>query len=247
MSQESERTTRVLVIEDEEAIRIPLVDALEDEGYTVLQATDGVRGLELALTEGPDLVLLDLMLPGLDGFSVLRDLRRDRLVCPVLILSARGEEWDRIQGFEYGADDYVVKPFSTRELLLRMRALLERAAGGAPGVPGGPDGTGDANDANAIVRFGEVVVDLGGYTLERGEERYGLSRLELDLLRHFLDHEGRVFTREELLDRVWGPAADPLQRVVDTYVLKLRKKIEPDPELPRHLVTVRGVGYKFLR
>lgn len=228
---------RILVIEDEDAIRVPLVDALEDEGFEVLVSSDGLAGRDRALRDDPDLVLLDLMLPGLDGFSVLRDLRRDRLACPVLILSARGEEWDRIQGFEYGADDYVIKPFSMRELLLRIGALLARTTGGVPGV----------EEVAAVVHFGAVEVDFDGYTLRAGGRQHGLSRREMDLLRFFLQNEGRVLTRDVLLEHVWGSEADPGERTVDTHVLKLRKKIEPDPDRPKHLVTLRGVGYKFLK
>jgi len=227
---------RILVIEDEESIRVPLVDTLEDEGFEVLAAADGERGRQLALTEDPDVVLLDLMLPSVDGFTILRDLRRDRVSAAVIILSARGEEWDRVQGFEYGADDYVVKPFSMRELLLRVRAQLERLRGATPGV----------SEQATSARFGAVEVDFGAYTLERNGERIGLSRLELDLLRFFLDHPDQVFDRDVLLDRVWGPHAASGPRTVDTHILKLRKKIEPDPEAPRHLLTVRHVGYKFL-
>jgi len=228
---------RVLVIEDEEPLRLALVDALRGEGFEVREAADGEEGLALALAEGPDLVLLDLMLPRRDGFSVLRALREDRLSAAVVILSARGEEWDRVQGFEYGADDYVVKPFSTRELLLRLKAVLARAGGQAPGL----------REAGGKVRVGAAVVDFAAYTLERDGARSGLSRKELDLLRCFLAHEGEVLDRGRLLDEVWGRDADPTARTVDTHVLKLRKKLELEPERPRHLLTVHGVGYRFSR
>lgn len=229
--------THVLVIEDEEALRLALCDALASEGYEVSWAADGEDGLAKALSLGPDVVLLDLMLPKRDGFSVLRELRRDRLAALVVILSARGEEWDRVQGFEYGADDYVVKPFSVRELLLRLAALRRRSAGD---VPGGADPVGR-------IRIGDVLVDLAGYTLERGDERTGLSRRELELLEHFLRHEGQVLDRLSILDAVWGRKSDSTPRTVDMHVLKLRRKIERDPEDPRHFVTVRGVGYRFDR
>jgi len=228
---------RILVVEDEEALRLALADALRAEGYDVLEAPDGGRGLELALSEGPDLVLLDLMLPVLDGFEVLRRLREDRLTSPVMILSARGEEWDRIQGFEVGADDYVVKPFSMRELLLRMRALLARADGATPGL----------DLEGGRVRIGAAVVDFAGYAVEREGRRQGLSRRELDLLRVFLAHEGEVLDRGRLLDLAWGRDEFPTHRTVDMHVLKLRKKIEPVPEEPRHLLTVHGVGYRLSR
>ncbi len=228
---------RILVVEDEEILRMALCDALRAEGFEVLEAADGEAGRDAALREDPDLVLLDLMLPKLDGFGVLAALRADRLRAPVVILSARGEEWDRIQGFEVGADDYVVKPFSMRELLLRVRALLARESGGAPGIAG---------DAHAV-RVGAAVVDFAGYALVVDGEQRGLSRKELELLRYFLEHEGRVLPREELLDGVWGADAYPSTRTVDMHVLKLRRKLEPDPEGPVHLLTVHGVGYKFLR
>lgn len=228
---------RVLIVEDEDAIRLALGDALRAEGFEVLEAADGETGLALALREGPEIVLLDLMLPRKDGFSVLKALRQDRLQSAVIILSARGEEWDRVMGFEYGADDYVVKPFSMRELLLRMRAVLARAEGGAPG----------AESKDGKVRCGDAQVDFAAYTLERGGVRHGLSRKELDLLRFFLAHDGKVLSREKILDAVWGRDDFPTTRTIDMHVLKLRRKLEADPEQPRHLVTVHGVGYRFSR
>jgi len=227
---------RVLVIEDEEALRLGLVDALTSEGYSVLEAADGERGLELALSEGPDLILLDLMLPGRDGFSVLRAIRADRLASAVVILSARGEEWDRIQGFEYGADDYVVKPFSTRELLARLAALSTRMAGGAPGV-----------GAGGRVAVGDAFVDFAAYCVERDGQRHALSRTELELLRHLLENEGKALERARIQDAVWGRDNLSTVRTVDMHVLKLRKKLEARPDAPRHILTVHGVGYRFSR
>jgi len=226
---------RILVVEDEEPLRMALVDALAAEGFEVLEAADGEVGLALALREGPDVVLLDVMLPRRDGFSVLRAIREDRLTAPVVILSARGEEWDRVQGFEYGADDYVVKPFSMRELLMRVRAVLQRSAGGVPGL----------ELSSGRARFGAVEVDFAAYTLTRAGKRHGLSRRELELLRYFLAHEGEALDRLRLLSDVWGPDESPTTRTIDTHVLKLRKKLEADPERPRHLITVHGVGYRF--
>ncbi len=229
--------TRILVIEDEEPLRMALVDALTAEGFSVCEAGDGETGLALALSEGPDVVLLDLMLPGRDGFSVLRAIREDRLSSAVLILSARGEEWDRVQGFEYGADDYLVKPFSTRELMLRIRAILSRAGGDTPGL----------REEGGKVRIGAALVDFASYTVTRDGARTGLSRRELDLLRYFLAHEGQTLDRGRLLDDVWGRESDSTHRTIDTHVLKLRKKLEEQPEAPRHLLTVHGVGYRFTR
>jgi len=230
-------SVRVLVIEDEAPLRLALGDALRAEGFAVLEAEDGERGLALALSEAPEVVLLDLMLPRRDGFSVLRALREDRLGSAVVILSARGEEWDRVQGFEYGADDYVVKPFSTRELVLRLRAVLARTSGATPGL----------REEGGKVRIGAAVVDFAAYALERDGTRHGLSRKELDLLRCFLLHEGETLERGQLLDEVWGQGSESTVRTVDTHVLKLRKKLEEEPERPRHLLTVHGVGYRFSR
>jgi DNA-binding response OmpR family regulator len=231
--------TRILVIEDEATLRMALGDALRAQGFDVLEAADGELGLALALAQGPEVILLDLMLPKRDGFSVLRALREDRLGSAVIILSARGEEWDRVQGFEYGADDYVVKPFSMRELLLRVRAALKRADGVVPGLA--------LADARGRTRFGAVEIDFAAYTLTNGRARHGLSRKELELLRYFLAHEGQTLDRLRLLSDVWGPEESPTTRTIDNHVLKLRKKLERDPEDPRHLVTVHGVGYRFSR
>ena len=228
---------RVLVIEDEKLLRMALVDALTSEGFDVMEAMDGEAGLALALAEGPDLILLDLMLPKRDGFSVLKALREDRLASHVIILSSRGEEWDRVQGFEYGADDYVVKPFSMRELLLRIGALARRDSGGAPGI----------EDASGRVKIGEVEVDFAAYCVVRGTERVGLSRRELELLRYFLTYEGKALDRLKILTDVWADTGSPTTRTIDTHVLKLRKKIERDPADPIHLQTVHGVGYRFVR
>ena len=228
-------TAHILVIEDEPVLRLGLVDALEAEGFRVSEAEDGELGLELALKEGPDAILLDLMLPKRDGFSVLRALRQDRLQSAVLILSARGEEWDRIQGFEVGADDYLVKPFSVPELLVRLRAALQRAEGRAPGLGEGPERT----------RIGVGLVDFGAYSVERNGESQGLSRKELDLLRYLLDHSGQTCVRDSILDAVWGRNQHPTPRTIDNFIAKLRKKLEPEPESPRHLMTVHGVGYRL--
>lgn len=230
------KNQRILLVEDEDALRMALSDTLTSEGYQVLEAADGEQGFAVAIEEGPDLILLDLMMPKRDGFSVLRGLREDRMVTPVIILSARGEEWDRIQGFEYGADDYLVKPFSSRELLLRIEVALRRSTGATPGLP--------IEDGKA--RFGACVVDFAGYCVERDGKRHGLSRKELDLLRYFMENAGEVLPRTQLLDDVWGADEFPTTRTIDTHVLKLRKKIEASPESPQHIQTVHGVGYKFL-
>ncbi len=231
--------TRILVVEDEASIRMPLVDVLRSEGYDVLEAADGDTAVELALREDPDAVLLDLMLPRRDGFAVLRALREDRLTATVLILSARGSELDRIRGFEYGADDYVVKSFSTAEVLARLRAALARKGGATPGV--------EETSGVRRARFGRVHVDFDSYSLVNDGVRHGLSRREMDLLRYFLAHESETLERMQIIDDVWGQDESPTTRTVDNHVLRLRKKIEAEPEDPRHLVTVHRVGYRFLR
>ncbi len=230
-------SAKVLIVEDEDPIRMSIADALRAEGFDVMEAADGITGERMALRDDPDLILLDLMLPKRDGFSVLRSLREDRLAVPIIVLTARGEEFDRIQGFEFGADDYVVKPFSMAELLLRARALIARSGGGAPGV----DGSGDRS------RFGDTAVDFAAFSVTCAERRAAPSRRELELLSYFLRFEGETLDRFRLLSDVWGPQDDPTVRTVDQHVLKLRKKIEPDPAAPQHLITVRGVGYRFTR
>lgn len=230
-------SAKILIVEDEDPIRMSVADALRAQGFDVLEAADGVTGEKLALREDLALILLDLMLPGRDGFSVLRNLRQDRLSVPIILLTARGEEFDRIQGFEFGADDYVIKPFSIAELLLRIRALIARSGGGAPGVPGSGD----------RARFGATEVDFAAFTVKCAGRQAALSRRELELLDYFLRFEGETLDRFRLLSDVWGPQDDPTVRTVDQHVLKLRKKIEPDPTAPQHLITVRGVGYRFTR
>ena len=231
--------TRVLVVEDELSIRMPLVDVLRAQGYEVMEAEDGEAALEMALREDPDAILLDLMLPKRDGFSVLKALREDRLTATVLILSARGSELDRIQGFEYGADDYVVKPFSIDEVLARLRAALARKGGATPGV--------EEVDEVTSTTFGKVHVDFEAYCLVHDGVRHGLSRREMDLLRYFLRHDGETLERMRIMDDVWGADESPTMRTVDNHVLRLRKKIEERPDDPRHLITVHRVGYRFVR
>lgn len=226
-------TTRtILVVEDDPAIREGLTDALEMEGYAVLTAPDGAAGLELGLTHDPDLIVLDVMMPRMDGFEVLRRLRADRLDTPVLMLTARGLERDRVEGLDLGADDYVVKPFSLSELLARIRTRL-RAWDRERGI-----------DDERALRFGSVVVDFAARTAERDGEPVGLTPKEFELLAFFAHNPGRALSRVDLLRGVWADD-DVVSRVIDTAMLGLRKKLENDPAAPRHFVSVRGVGYRF--
>ena len=227
----SETEITVVVVEDDPTIAASLEEALQREGYTCHVARDGPAGLELARGRDPDLVVLDLMLPGMDGFSVCRELRRESDV-PVLMLTARDGETDQVLGFELGADDYVVKPFSLTVLLSRIRALLRRGArGGEEGPP--------------VYDLGALVVDTGRRVVTAAGAEVELTSTEFDLLAYLAASPGRAYTREQLLEAVWGYTFEGYKRTVDTHVTRLRKKIEPDPSDPTWILTVYKVGYKF--
>jgi DNA-binding response OmpR family regulator len=224
-------SVKLLVVEDEPALRLALSDRLRSEGYEVAVAADGDEGWRRAREEPFDLVVLDVMLPGKSGFDLLRDLRREGVETPVLMLTARGEVLDRVLGLKLGADDYLVKPFETVELLARIEALLRRAQ---PDTEGGS------------FAFGEVRVDFRRMEVSRDGRPVELSALEFRLLRYFVEHRGEVLGRERLLDEVWGYDADVYSRTVDQHVATLRRKLEADSRRPRHVVTVHGAGYKFV-
>jgi DNA-binding response OmpR family regulator len=223
--------TRILIVDDEPEMVRGLEDNLRFEGYQTLSAGDGKRGLQLALTEAPDLVLLDVMMPGMSGWDVCRELRDKGLDVPVIMLSARGEEVDRVQGLELGADDYVSKPFGLRELLARIRAVLRR--------PGPRQKTQE-------FAFGDVRAHLRGRQVFKSGREVKLTRKEFDLLCFLVEHRGDVITRDRLLDEVWGYDRFPTTRTVDTHILRLRQKFEDDPEHPRFILTVHGQGYRFV-
>jgi DNA-binding response OmpR family regulator len=226
--------TRILVIEDNRNLATGLRNNLEIEGYEVDVAGDGTSGLALARSRKPDVIVLDLMLPGMDGYKVLRTLRQDGIDTPVLILSARGEEADKVLGFNLGADDYVAKPFGLLELLARVDALRRRAAAGhaKSKLPGS-------------VRFGDVRVDPGSHTVRRGGEVVLLRPKEYDLLVALLQRRGEVASRSELLEEVWGYSGEVYSRTVDTHVAELRRKLEKNAADPRHILTVRKTGYRI--
>ena len=222
---------RILVIEDELPMRTALADVLQAEGYRVLAAGDGESGLQRAIEEKPDLILLDIMMPKLDGYAVCQELRRLSNPVPVLMLTAKGQVEDRVTGLDSGADDYLVKPFSTQELLARVRALLRR--------------THRLADAPSKLRLGEVEVDLVRQTLRRGKKQLHLTAKEFAMLRLMAQVPGEPVSRERFLDVVWGYAAFPTTRTVDNHIASLRSKLERDPEEPRWIKTVHGVGYKL--
>lgn len=226
--------TRVLVIEDNRNLATGLRNNLEIEGYEVLIAADGTTGLALARSESPDLIVLDLMLPGTDGHRVLRTLREEGRDTPVLILSARGDETDKVLGFQLGADDYVAKPFGLLELLARIDALLRRAA------------TARVKSKLAEpVQFGRVQVDPGTHAVLRGGEPVMLRPKEYDLLIALLQRRGQVASRAELLEEVWGYSGEVYSRTVDTHVAELRRKLEDNAAEPEHILTVRKTGYRI--
>jgi DNA-binding response OmpR family regulator len=224
---------KILVVEDEPDVRKGLRTVLEAEGFRVLEAADGKAGLEKAIEEKPDLVVLDLMIPGLDGFEVARGIRARGSTSPILILTARASEVDKVLGFELGADDYVTKPFGVRELVARVRALLRRAAP--------RPGTADKE------KVGDASVDWKRLTLERGGRTFELYHYEAEILKLLLAREGEVVSRAVILDEVWGRDAFPTTRTVDYHVCNLRKKIEHDPARPEHIQTVHGIGYRLVR
>ncbi|XXF79387.1 response regulator transcription factor [Myxococcaceae bacterium GXIMD 01537] len=229
----SDKPQRILVVEDDLSILTGLSMNLRFEGYEVLQAQDGRTGLARALDEQPDLLVLDVMLPELNGFEVLKELRQRGRDTPVVVLSAKGMEMDKILGLNLGADDYVVKPFGLQELLARIKAVLRRRFPGAGAAP--------------AVTFGDVRVDLSARTVSRAGQPVELTAQEFKLLAHFLSQPGRTFTRDELLSGAWGYDYEGSARTVDNFVRQLRLKFEPDPENPRHFLTLRGLGYRFDR
>ena len=226
-------SSRILVIEDNPDLAFGLQRALEFEGYEVDVAEDGPTGLERARNRRPELVLLDVMLPGMDGFRLLKELRSGGAKVPVLMLTARGDEADVVMGFQSGADDYVTKPFSTLELLARVQALLRRGAQGPAGV-------------FPVLEFGNVKVDPSARTVYRGGEEIGLTPKEFDLLVALLGRGGAVASRAELLKEVWRYAnTDVMTRTIDIHISELRRKLETDPSKPRHILTVRKAGYRL--
>jgi DNA-binding response OmpR family regulator len=220
----------ILVIDDDEAIRQVIGVMLENEGFRSIMAADGKTGLQEAFASRPSLIIVDLRMPGLSGVDVCKAIRSAGVQTPLIVLSAVGDEIDKVLLLEIGADDYVVKPFGTRELLARIRAVLRRTN----------------PETNPIISFSDVEVDLERHSVRRKGEEIKLTRAEFKLLAFFLQNPDRPLTRDVLLNSVWGYEAFPNTRTVDAHVVRLRQKLEPDSETPRHFVTMHGVGYRFI-
>ena len=225
---------RVLIVEDDEAMAIALRDGFEYEGYTPVVAKDGEAGLRLAVAEPPDLMVLDVMLPRLSGLDVLKRLRAEGALTPIIMLTARGQEIDKVLGLRLGADDYVTKPFSFMELMARVEAVRRRTSGSAGGT------------SLEAYSFGDVSLNFRTYEARRGSRPVDLSQREFQLLKYLIEHRGQVVAREQLLYAVWGYERIPFTRTVDMHIAKLRKKVEKVADDPRHIVTVHRVGYKFV-
>jgi len=229
---EAQSPAKILVVEDEPNMVAGLRDNFEFEGYEVITARDGVEGLQRALEESPDLVVLDVMMPRISGLEVCKQLRAKRASMPIIMLTARGQEVDKVVGLELGADDYVTKPFSIRELLARVKAVLRRTAV----VPKDQDRH----------SFGDVEVDLRRCRVLRSGKALDVSSKEFELLKYFICHSGEALSRDRLLEEVWGYENYPTTRTVDTHLVHLRQKLEPNPEQPQYFLTVHGTGYRFV-
>jgi DNA-binding response OmpR family regulator len=223
---------KILIVEDEPAMVAGLKDNFEFEGYEVITAPDGIAGLERALKDTPDLVVLDVMMPRMSGLDVCKQLKTKRPSIPIIMLTARGQEVDKVVGLELGADDYVTKPFSIRELLARVKAVLRRAKV-------------DPKDRERL-SFGDVEVNLRSCQVSRSGKSLDFSSKEFELLKYFLSHPGETLSRDRLLEDVWGYDRFPTTRTVDAHIVRLRQKLEPRPDEPRFILTVHGTGYKFV-
>ena len=223
---------RILVAEDESDMAMGLRDNLQFEGYEVVVAEDGETALTAATTKNPDLILLDIMMPKMDGLEVCRRVREAGYTVPILMLSAKSQEIDIVRGLEVGADDYITKPFSIRELLARVKAALRR--------------TGAGKGLSRVLRIGETTVDLVKGKVERGQEAFNLGHFELEILKMLVENAETPVERSKLLDVIWGLEGFPTTRTVDNHIVSLRRKVEPDPKHPRHIVTVHSIGYKFV-
>lgn len=223
---------KILLVEDEPNMVLGLRDNLEYEGYEVIVATNGKDGLRLALSAKADMILLDIMLPEMNGMDVCRRVREQGVETPVIMVSARGQEMDKVMGLEIGADDYLTKPFGISELLARVRALLRRSSKQVASLN--------------IYKFGEIEINFQKHLLTKRDMPVEVTPREFELLKFFIQHKGEILTREQLLDNIWGYDNYPFTRTVDSHIAKLRQKIEGEPGNPRHIITVHRLGYKFI-
>ncbi|HPA48320.1 MAG TPA: response regulator transcription factor [bacterium] len=223
--------TKILIVEDEPDMRRGLEDNLQFEGYTTVSTSNGLEGLRLARQDKFDLIILDLMLPGMDGLDLCRQLKREGSSTPIIMLTAKGSESDRVMGLEVGADDYITKPFSLRELLARVKAILRRSG---------------ALSSLSEFQFDDIYLHFGRYEATKGGEPLQLSPREFEIMRLLSERRGEIVTRERFLEEVWGYESAPSTRTVDNHIAKLRQKIEVDPDNPKHIVTVHRMGYKFV-
>ncbi len=224
---------KILIIEDEKDLVKGIKLNLSGEGYEVDWAYDGEEGLRKALDEAYDLIILDIMLPKMNGLDICRELRQKKLNIPIIMLTAKGEEVDKVVGLEIGADDYITKPFSIRELLARIKAHLRREKREGEKLP-------------EIYSFGDVEIDFAHFKVRRKGNELNLTSLEMEILKYFIAHKGKVVTRATLLDKIWGYESYPTTRTIDNHILKLRKKIEEDPSRPKYILSVYGEGYRFM-
>lgn len=223
---------KILIIEDEEDLVKGLKLNLESEGYELDWALDGNEGFAKAVENAPDLIILDIMLPKKDGLEICRDLRQKNINVPIIMLTAKGEEIDKVVGLEIGADDYITKPFSLRELLARIKAHLRRSQRGQKPAP-------------KLYCFDEVEIDFAHFKVRRKNREFDLTSLEVEILKYFISHNGEVVSRNELLNKIWGYNNFPTTRTIDNHILKLRKKIEKDPAHPQYIRSIYGGGYRF--
>jgi DNA-binding response OmpR family regulator len=227
---------KILVAEDDENIRLGLKDTLESEGYRVVEARDGKEAVHLVETGSFGLILLDIMMPEISGYDVCRKIRATDTHTPIIMLTAKGEEIDKVVGLELGADDYVTKPFGIHELLARISAVLRRSAPATPSK---------ADKLEKNFMFAGFDVNVKTFQLERNNQRIDLSERELNLIRHFSNHKGEVLSRDNILNKIWGIDYLGTTRTLDQHIAQLRKKIESDPSDPKHIITVHGVGYRY--
>ena len=227
-----EKAKHILIVEDDESILFGLQDILESQGYQISTASNGTSGLKLALQESIDLAVLDIMLPGMNGLEICKNIKKEKKRLPIIMLTAKSSEMDKISGLDYGADDYITKPFSLSELLARIRAILRRSY---------PE-----EEALKNYSFGNVVIDFTKMEVFVNSKEIRFTKKEFAILEYFIKRDGEVVPRHELLNNIWGYDKAPTTRTVDTFILEIRKKIEEIPSSPKHIVSISGVGYRFI-